>query len=69
MIIDSHTHIGILPPFYMTPDMLLRSMERFGIDFSLVSNIEAAEKDHEGGVQMNLGDLDILQETGETDED
>ena len=48
MIIDSHTHIGILPPFYMTPDMLLRSMERFGIDFSLVSNIEAAEKDHEG---------------------
>ena len=28
-----------------------------------------AEKDHEGGVQMNLGDLDILQETGETDED
>ena len=48
MIIDSHTHIGILPPFYMTTDMLLYSMERYGIDFSLVSNIEAAENDHEG---------------------
>ena len=48
MIIDSHTHIGVLPPFYMTADMLLDSMARFGIDFSLVSNIECAENDHEG---------------------
>ncbi|MBQ1813289.1 MAG: hypothetical protein II118_00315 [Ruminococcus sp.] len=34
MIIDTHTHIGVLPPFYMTADMLLGSMERYGIDFS-----------------------------------
>ena len=48
MIIDTHTHIGVLPPFYMTADMLLGSMERYGIDFSLVSNIEGAENDHRG---------------------
>ncbi len=48
VIIDTHTHIGVLPPFYMTADMLLGSMERYGIDFSLVSNIEGAENDHRG---------------------
>ena len=33
MIIDTHTHIGVLPPFYMTADMLLGSMERYGIEW------------------------------------
>lgn len=48
MIIDSHAHIGKLPPFDMTTDQVLYSMERYGIDFSLISNIEGAEFDHEG---------------------
>ena len=49
MIIDTHAHIGTLPPFFdMKTDELLYSMERYGIDFSLVSNIEAAENDHQG---------------------
>lgn len=49
MIIDTHTHIGTLPPFFdMKTEELLYSMERYGIDFSLVSNIEAAEFDHQG---------------------
>ena len=48
MIIDSHAHIGILPPFEMTAEQLLYSMERYGIDFSLFSNIEGAENDHQG---------------------
>ena len=48
MIIDSHTHIGTIPPFDMKVEELLSSMERFGIDFSLVSNVEAAEFDHVG---------------------
>ena len=48
MIIDSHAHIGILPPFQMTADDLLYSMERYCIDFSLISNIEGAENDHLG---------------------
>lgn len=48
MIIDSHAHIGILPPFYMTTEMLLTSMDKYGVVFSLFSNIEGAEFDHKG---------------------
>ena len=48
MIIDTHAHIGTLLHFHMTVGQVLRSMERFGIDFSLVSNIEGAETDHAG---------------------
>ena len=48
MIIDTHAHIGTLPPFDMKLGELLRSMERFGIDFSLFSSIEGAENDHQG---------------------
>lgn len=48
MIIDTHAHIGALLNFNMTVGQVLRSMERFGIDFSLVSNIEGAETDHQG---------------------
>ena len=48
MIIDTHTHIGIIPPFDMPVENLLYSMERYGIDFSLISNIEAVEFDHHG---------------------
>ena len=47
MIIDSHAHIGKLPPFDMTTEQILYSMERCGIDFTLFSNIEGAEFDHE----------------------
>ena len=43
MIIDSHAHIGVLPPFNMSAKNLLWSTERFGIDFLLFSNIEARE--------------------------
>ncbi len=48
MIIDTHAHIGRLIGFNMPPKNLLYSMDRYGIDFSLVSNIEAAEFDHKG---------------------
>ena len=48
MIIDTHVHIGTMLDFVMTPDDVIWSMERYGIDFSLVSNIEAAEFDHMG---------------------
>ena len=48
MIIDTHTHIGKLPPFDMKTEEILYSMKRYGIDFSLISNFEAAEFDHEG---------------------
>ena len=48
MIIDTHVHIGTMIGFDMKPDDVLYSMERYGIDFSLASDIEAAEFDHAG---------------------
>ena len=48
MIIDTHAHIGALPPFFdMTTEQVLRSMDKYGVDFTLVSSIEAAEFDHQ----------------------
>ena len=48
MIIDTHVHIGTCIGFDMRPEHVLYSMEKYGIDFSIVSNGEAAEYDHEG---------------------
>lgn len=48
MIIDTHVHIGRGLNFHMKPGDVLYSMQRYGIDFSLVSNIEGAEYDHRG---------------------
>ena len=48
MIIDTHVHIGKTLDFDLSPEDVLYSMERYGIDFSLVSCIEAAEFDHLG---------------------
>lgn len=47
MIIDSHIHIGKIINFNMPEETVLASMDKYGIDFSLVSNGEAAEVDHE----------------------
>lgn len=48
MIIDTHAHIGKILDFDMTVEQIVYSMERYGIDFSLFSNIEAVENDHQG---------------------
>lgn len=48
MIIDSHAHIGVIPPFDMPVENLLSSMELYGIDCSLISNIEGIEFDGSG---------------------
>ena len=48
MIIDTHVHIGKSLEFDLREKDVLYSMDRYGIDFSLVSNIESAELDHEG---------------------
>jgi predicted TIM-barrel fold metal-dependent hydrolase len=45
MIIDSHVHIGIIGQFHMPESMVLESMEKYQIDYALVSNIEASEVD------------------------
>lgn len=48
MIIDTHVHIGAFDDFVMTPEDVLYSMEKYGVDFSLVSDGEAVEFDHVG---------------------
>lgn len=47
MIIDSHIHIGKVLNFDMQEETVLASMDKYGIDFSLVSNAEATEVDHD----------------------
>ena len=48
MIIDTHVHFGEFDGFLMKQSDVLYSMERYGIDFSLVSDGEAVEFDHFG---------------------
>ncbi len=48
MIIDTHMHIGTSLDFDMTEEQILYSMERYKIDFALVSNTEGVEFDHMG---------------------
>ena len=48
MIIDTHVHIGNFLGFQMSTDDVLYSMEQYGIDFSLVSDVDGAEFDHHG---------------------
>jgi Tat protein secretion system quality control protein TatD with DNase activity len=46
MIIDTHVHMGKALNFIMSEKMILDSMKENHIDFSIVSNIEAIEVDH-----------------------
>lgn len=43
MIIDSHAHIGRILILNLRVGKVLWSMEQYGVDFSLVSNIESTE--------------------------
>ena len=61
MIIDTHVHVGGEKlGFSMTEDMVLTAMQRYSVDFALVSNADAVEVDHE---QKELpAELQISQE-------
>ncbi len=48
MIIDTHAHIGHMIGFNLKEKDLLYSIDKYSIDFSLISNIECAENDHKG---------------------
>lgn len=48
MLIDTHVHIGKKLDFEMNEKDVIDSMERYSVDFALVSNIEAVEFDHVG---------------------
>ncbi|MEZ4518762.1 MAG: hypothetical protein R3C44_18750 [Chloroflexota bacterium] len=45
MIIDAHVHIGTIGTFDMPEAMVLDSMDRYHIDYALVSNVEGIEVD------------------------
>ena len=45
MIIDTHVHIGRMLEFDMKREEVLYSMEKYGIDYSIVSDCRAAEFD------------------------
>lgn len=48
MIIDTHVHIGgEAVGFNMKEDMVIEAMDRYGINFSVVSNGDAGEVDHQ----------------------
>ena len=47
MIIDSHVHIGDSLGFVMKEEMVIESMDKYNIDYCIISNADAAELDHE----------------------
>lgn len=46
MIIDTHVHIGEML-FYLTEEDVIYSMDKYHIDYSIVSSINASEFDHQ----------------------
>ncbi|HAX71994.1 MAG TPA: metal-dependent hydrolase [Firmicutes bacterium] len=75
MIIDSHAHIGSVLNFNMPSEMLLEAMDKYGIDFALISNVQSAEVGHDQVMipndkqisqQQSLIELlDVLQQSKE----
>ena len=66
MIIDTHVHIGTTSRFYMPQEMVLESMEKYNIDYSLVSNIEAEEFDENLKLlpmELQKNQVDLLKTT------
>ncbi|MDP4143994.1 MAG: amidohydrolase family protein [Bacillota bacterium] len=47
MIIDTHAHIGKVDKFNMPEEILIESMNKYNIDYCLVSNIEGIEFDND----------------------
>ncbi len=47
MIIDTHVHIGDMLNFRLTKEDVVYSMDKYGIDYSIVSSLNAAEFDHQ----------------------
>ena len=61
MIIDIHTHYGIVPNKHHMPiEMQLEAMEKYHIDYALVSSIEATIE-HEG-ISANAKMIEIVRE-------
>lgn len=66
MIIDTHVHVGSVPQFHMPLEMVLESMEKYKIDYSLISNVEGVEFDEAGNPlpkAMQVNQVVLLKET------
>jgi predicted TIM-barrel fold metal-dependent hydrolase len=66
MIIDTHVHIGKQSGFNLTEEMVISSMERYHIDYSIVSNIEGVEFTSEGDLlprAQQISQIDVLIRT------
>lgn len=65
MIIDIHTHYGVVKNRYDMPlDMQLYAMKKYGIDYALISNIECGIN-HEG-INGNVKMLDMVKKHRDT---
>ena len=47
MIIDTHIHIGKIREFDLSEKDVIYSMEKYSIDYSIVSSLNAVEFDHQ----------------------
>lgn len=67
MIIDTHVHIGgEAVGFHMNEEMVLEAMEKYQIDYALVSNGDAGEMDHQQKVlpkEVQVTQEDALKRT------
>lgn len=67
MIIDTHVHIGgEAVGFHMNEGIVMEAIERFGIDFAIVSNADAGEIDHQQVLlpeHLQVSQEDALSET------
>ncbi len=50
LMIDMHTHIGDILDFHISGELLLEAMDKYGIDYALVSSSECIEADHNGAL-------------------
>lgn len=61
MLIDTHVHTGgSALNFHMTDDMVLEFMKKYGVDYAMVSNCDAAEADSKQ--KMLPDNLQVTQE-------
>ncbi len=61
MIIDSHTHIGTALNFHMPADMLIAAMDACGVEFTLATNIESVEVDHQQQLIQDTNQITQLE--------
>lgn len=65
MIIDSHVHIGSSLGFELKAEDVIYSMEKYNIDYAIISSISGAEFDHELNEvpkDMQVSQLECLEE-------